>query len=150
MTCRHQPGDPNCSSHPSNVASRAYEDAEYNRKKTQAEYEKQINELRAQIPASPDSKNYSVEEVEQVGDHVVLKVKYPNCAKCTYEGNKVMVFLNVTLKDVVKWRRIDPHFRAPTQKLASEAPSPSARFPGNNDGWKDALAYATAKVTYVR
>lgn len=145
MTCRHQAGDPNCSSHPNNVSQRAYESAAEDRKRTHAEHERQLKELRGQIPASPDSQNYSIEEVEQVNDHVVLKVKYPNCTRCAYEGNKVMVFLNTSLRDVIRWRRIDPHFRAPAQKSVIEAPSPAARFPGSPEGWQDALKYAGQK-----
>ncbi len=146
MTCRHQPGDTNCGSHPYNVAAREREAAEATERRTQATYEKELKALRAQIPATPDSGNYSVEDVEQCGNHIVIKVKYPNCAKCTFEGNKIMVFLDVKMKEVVKWRRIDPHFRNPMEKSVTEAPSPAARFPGNSDGWKDALAYAYAKT----
>jgi hypothetical protein len=91
--------------------------------------------------------NYSIEEVEQVGEHVVLKAKYPNCSRCTYEGNKIMVFLGVTLKDVIKWRRIDPHFREPNSRRSpTEAPGPAARFPGSAEGWQDAMNYARSKV----
>lgn len=93
----------------------------------------------------PDKKNYSIVDVERVGPHVVLKVFYPNCSACSYEGNKVMVFLNILEKDILKWREIDPHFRGPT-KIATEAPSPAARFPANAEGWSDAIAYAHGKI----
>ena len=79
-----------------------------------------------------------------MGAHLVMKVKYPNCALCAYEGQKVMVFLNVTEAQVLKWRRIDPHFRA-TKALPQEAPSPAARFPASQEGWRDALDYAAKR-----
>jgi len=124
MTCRHASGDPNCSS------SKNY----------RAPYE-------AREPATPDSGNYTIEDVARVGTHLVLKVKYPNCRECTYEGNKIMVFLDVSEADALRWRKIDPHFRDPKGVIASrEAPSPVARFPGNAAGWCDAIAYAQGKV----
>lgn len=101
---------------------------------------------------TPDASNYEIQEVSEVGTHLVLKVKYPNCASCAYEGNKVMVFLNVKAIDAMKWKKIDPHFRAPPKVGSSypnitsrEAPSPAARFPGSADGWADAIAYAMGK-----
>lgn len=96
---------------------------------------------------TPDSKNYSIEEAARVGPHLVLKVKYPNCRRCTYEGNKILVLLNVSELQVLKWKEIDPHFRDPKIFVgASQAPSPAARFPASKDGWADAMAYAKGKV----
>ncbi len=129
MTCHHLKGDPNCGSSASNYASAA--------------------------PATPDSSNYSIEEAEWIGPHMVVKVKYPNCRNCAYEGNKVMVFLDISATQALKWKKIDPHFRAPQRVdialgigkvSASEAPSPAARFPGSPEGWQDALDYARGKT----
>lgn len=119
MVCRHAAGDPNCGSN---------------------QYRYSPPE-----PTTPDKKKYNIVDVERVGSHVVLKVLYPNCSKCSYEGNKVMVFLDVLEKDILKWREIDPHFRGPT-KIATEAPSPAARFPASPEGWIDAITYARGKV----
>ena len=69
---------------------------------------------------------------------MVLKVKYPSCKNCSYEGIKVMVFLDTTALDALRWKRIDPHFK-------DKAPSPAARFPASDEGWNDALAYAANK-----
>ena len=130
MTCRHKKGDPQCSSYgPVGWVAEA--------KETIAKYEPST---------TPDASNFEIEDVEQVGRHIVLKAKYPNCAKCAYEGNKVMVFLDCNLKDVLKWRTIDPHFRSTTSaRSAKTAPSPAARFPGSAEGWKDAIDYASGK-----
>jgi hypothetical protein len=145
--CRHKPGDRDCSSHPDNVSARAYESAAEDRARTQKEYEKIIRELQSQIPPSPDSNNYEVERVEQVCNNLVMVVKYPNCAKCAYEGLKVLVFRSVSLADAIKWRKIDPHFRPlEGKKGIKEAPPPIARFPGTDEGWHDAIAYAKTKT----
>lgn len=74
----------------------------------------------------------------------MLEVLYPNCNKCSYEGRKVMVFLNVSEMTALKWRKIDPHFRdTPTSE--NEAPGPAARFPASDVGWDDAITYAEGK-----
>lgn len=117
MTCRHGPNDPDCSSY-------------------------------RPAPATPNSSSYVVEEIEEVGAHLVMKVRYPNCASCSYEGNKVMVFLDVCALDAVRWKAIDPHFRDRRDGRAPKspsAPSPAARFPGDDEGWRDAIEYAQRK-----
>lgn len=122
--CRHAPGDPSCGS---------------NRFSSYSEPIKKSND-------SPDSDNFEIEEIEEVGSHLVLKVKYPNCVKCSFEGNKVMVFLNTKIKDAIKWREIDPHFRLKAKVINSKfAPGPDARFPASQDGWVDAMNYARSK-----
>lgn len=151
MTCRHAPGDPNCSSHPSH----AYAEAEREKKRWEAadrataqRHSEELAALRRNLAAvTPDAENFEVTDVARVGPHLVLKVKYPNCVKCSYEGTKILVLLNVTELEALKWRRIDPHFRDPEKSLQTkEAPSPAARFPASQEGWEDALAYAQSKV----
>lgn len=122
MTCRHMPGDPNCSSSPS--------------------YYRTYSETNL---ITPDSEKFEIIDVEVVGFNLVMKVKYPNCSACSYEGNKVMVFRNTTPIDALKWKKIDPHFRDPKKPAnPREAPSPAARFPATAEGWKDAVSYASS------
>jgi hypothetical protein len=96
-------------------------------------------------PAKPDAEKYVIEAVQRIGQHLVMKVRYPNCVLCAFEGVKVMVFLNVSETQALMWRRIDPHFRAPMKALPSHAPSPAARFPADAEGWADAVEYARTK-----
>jgi hypothetical protein len=144
MTCRHAPGDPNCSSSPQGRAREAAETARY--------YEKRLEERQKELDErTPDPDKFEVDEVEQVGPHLVLRVKYPSCRKCAFEGKKVMVILNATLKDVIKWKRIDPHFRDPKKRsMDREAPTPCARFPATPEGWADAMEYASWKASESR
>lgn len=95
---------------------------------------------------TPDAERYEIVDVERVGAHIVMKVLYPNCRRCAYEGNKVMVFTDITEAQILKWKRIDPHFRAPGDNPTREAPSPAARFPASDEGWQDALNYARKKA----
>lgn len=99
---------------------------------------------------TPDPDEFTVEDVEQVGRNLVLKVRYPGCAGCDYDRCKVMVYVGVELKTVLRWRRIDPHFKAPagparTPDQLRSAPSPVARFPASSEGWADAIEYAKQK-----
>lgn len=114
MICRHSPGDPNCSSY----------------SKTKIEY------VYKEIPSNePDKKDYFIEQVESVGPHLIIKVRYPSCKKCAYEGNKILVYLNVDIKQTLFWKEIDPHFKDPKVKVTKhQAPTPNARFPANEEG----------------
>jgi hypothetical protein len=145
VTCRHQAGDPNCSSHPDYTRSAAYFDEQRASESLKADL---VRRRREELEAStPDPDKYAIEDVTRVGHHLVLKVKYPSCTKCAFEGSKVMVFLNVSEMDALRWRRIDPHFRDPkTQPKPNEAPSPAARFPASKEGWADAVRYAESKA----
>ena len=125
MTCRHSKGDRNCTT----------------------QYPQRYEDTETKTPKTPDSSNYEIVDIVRVGLHLVLKVLYPNCKKCAYEGNKVMVFLNVSEADVLRWRKIDPHFRDPkASRTSKEAPPPAARFPASQEGWEDALDYANSKT----
>jgi hypothetical protein len=128
-------------------AQRAVDAANQSARYAEQQAALRIKELEAR---TPNIDEYTVEDVEQVGRHLVLKVRYPGCAGCDFDRCKVMVYLGVDLKSVVRWRRIDPHFKAPTgparttQELRS-APSPAARFPASSEGWADAIEYARRK-----
>jgi hypothetical protein len=128
-------------------AARAVESERYSAQQNEAYKDKQIAELKAKLDGmSPDNNRFQVEEIEEVGNFLVMKVLYPNCAKCAYEGNKVMVFEGVTIKDAFKWRKLDPHFRAGgLPPPINEAPPPVARFPASTRGWADAMEYAHSK-----
>ena len=131
MTCLHKPGDPNCGSSPQG-RQRAICEA--------------VEAERAAQPKTPTATDYEIVEAQRVGSHLVVKVLYPNCRKCSYEGNKIIVFLNVDEVAAMKWREIDPHFRDPKKHVGQRAaPPPAARFPASEEGWQDALAYAASK-----
>ena len=98
---------------------------------------------------TPDVTRFEIIDIDEIGPNLVVKVKYPNCASCAFEGTKVLVYLDRRIKDVIKWRRIDPHFEQPKVALATEAPSPVARFPANAAGWADAIEYAQKKRSTV-
>jgi hypothetical protein len=107
---------------------------------------KRLEEELAALKA--DITSYEVEEVQEVGRYLVMKVKYlhPDGRArpgCTFEGSKVMVF-EATVMDALKWKAIDPHF-AEKGKVAlhRHAPAPIARFPAGGSGFEHALKFAT-------
>ena len=129
MTCRHSANDPMCSSNQPRYIT-----------KEKIVYRDKL------VPITPDADNYTIQQIHREGPHLIVKAKYPNCAKCSYEGTKIMVFLNVSEADVIKWKKIDPHFRDPKKsRNLTEAPGPAARFPASPEGWKDAIAYVQYK-----
>ncbi len=140
MTCRHAPGDPNCSSHPSNVAMRQAEYEEEQR--TLKKANDRIKELLSRTP-NPDI--YEIVQVKQVENNLVLMVQYSNCKKCSFDAKKVMVFTNTKLEDAILWKRIDPHFSDEPYENKKHAPAPRARFPADEQGWQDAIEYANSK-----
>ncbi len=139
MTCKHRPGDPECGKHEREAAAAETQGL---RQRVEA-FERARAVAQGDAPKTPDAAHYVIEDVHREGHHLVLRVKYPNCAACAYEGSKVMVFLDVTEGEALRWKRIDPHFRDPTTPFSpDEAPSPAARFPASQRGWDDAIAYA--------
>jgi len=139
MTCRHAPGDPDCSSSPEGRAREVSRNAAYAKQKAE-EREKEL------LARTPDPDQFEVLEVEQVGKHLVVRVQYPSCTKCSFDAKKVMVFLDTTVEAVIYWRRIDPHFREPPAEPDRKVAPPSrARFPADDAGWQDALDFARSK-----
>lgn len=82
---------------------------------------------------APNPREFSILESFQVGTTVVTWIKYPNCTN--YEGNKVVVFKNTTIKNLERRKEIDPHF-------SSEVNSPFARFEPTLNGLKAAITLA--------
>lgn len=139
MICRHAPGDHDCSSHP----DRIYEAAEESAREV-ARAEAMAKARMVLGMSTPDPSTFNIEFFERVGPNVVMQIRYPNCAACAFEGIKTCVWLDVTEREVVSWRKIDPHFRgkSPFKTATPEAPSPDARFPGTPEGLQNAIEWA--------
>ena len=130
MTCRHSPNDSSCSSYvPPEGKIRLLQE--------------QITEQR-KLLKGPDNSDFEIVDLFETERGLVLKVRYESCLNCSYEGTKVLVYFGHSLKDVLKWKTIDPHFsdRPPGPRCA---PSPSARFPASEQGWLHATMFAAGK-----
>jgi hypothetical protein len=100
------------------------------------------------LARTPNPDEFDVLRVEAIQGHLVMEVQYTSCPKCAFDAKKIMVFENVKLEDAIPWRHIDPHFAKKNKpKTRKQAPSPRARFPGDEEGWHDAVEYAKRKST---
>ena len=146
MTCRHKDkyNNPDCSSYDPRYRMAELRDQLKRELTPEIEAEVIKRRLVEKASDSPDPSDFDILEIVEVGPHLAARVQYPNCAKCAFEGIKVMVFLNVRLKDAVRWKVLDPHFRGEAS-TPRQAPSPAARFPASDEGWQDALNYAQTK-----
>jgi len=81
---------------------------------------------------NPKPDNYKILKLQQIGNHLIIKIKYLDCVN--YEGVKVLVFENCKLTDLTKQKLIDPHF-SENKKFKS----PIARFEPTEKGWKLAI-----------
>jgi hypothetical protein len=86
-------------------------------------------------PTDPDPKNYKIVKSEQIGEHLVVLINYPNCTN--YEGDKTLLYLNVTLTQLMSQKHIDPHFSDNREFI-----SPFARFVPTRLGWATAVEIA--------
>jgi hypothetical protein len=84
-------------------------------------------------PKNPDPKNYQIVKALERNGFLVVIINYPDCTN--YEGNKILLFKNLTLLQLVNQKVIDPHFFQ-DDKFAS----PVARFVPTDEGWAMALS----------
>lgn len=78
---------------------------------------------------NPDPKKYRILREKRINDFIILKINYTDCTN--YEGNKILVFKNCTLLDIVSQKEgVDPHF-SNNEKIIS----PIARFKPDDQGW---------------
>ncbi len=96
-------------------------------------YQSEINSLKAKMP-NPD--NFEVKDVIEFGPYKVLVVHYPGCTN--FKGVKCMV-VECSMVDLVKAKRIDPHFddAKPTSDIRIVA-----RFPPSPEGIQMAKDFA--------
>ena len=83
----------------------------------------------------PDPSNYVIVKHKEINNHLVLKVKYPDCTN--YEGEKILVFKNCTLEKLQEQEHIDPHFSESKRFY-----SPFARLEPTESGWNIACGIA--------
>ena len=88
-------------------------------------------------PPNPDPANFRIEKHQELNGYLILLVKYPDCTN--YEGNKILVYRDLTYAEVKKFKTLDPHF-----SNSKTFASPCARFEPTLVGW--GLARRMCKV----
>lgn len=90
---------------------------------------------------NPDPDNYKVTKAHEEGGYLIVMINYPDCVN--FEGNKILVFFEVTLIDLVNQKLIDPHFFPSDEKYKS----PVARFVPTDEGWEMAKTFVQAMIS---
>ena len=83
---------------------------------------------------NPDPSNYAIIRYKEINRHLVVIIQYLDCLN--YEGMKIMVYKDTTLKELKAQKLIDPHF-SEDKKFKS----PIARFEPTEDGWEMAINF---------
>ena len=81
---------------------------------------------------NPNPFKFVIIKHTEVGDFLVIKIKYPDCTN--YEGMKILVFRGIGIQDLYRQNSIDPHFSDNKRYH-----SPVARFEPSEWGWKAAI-----------
>ncbi len=84
---------------------------------------------------NPDPDNYRIIDTLTIGNMLIAEIQYPDCKN--YEGRKILVYENMSSKQLRAQRLIDPHF-----SKNKDYKSPVARFEPTDRGWKMAESFA--------
>jgi len=83
---------------------------------------------------NPDPRDFEIEKYEHIGSYLVMIVRYPRCIN--YEGRKILVYENITIRDILDQGHLDPHFAENKNYY-----SPIARFEPTDRGWEMARLF---------
>lgn len=86
-------------------------------------------------PRNPDASKYVIVRHRKEGKFLIVEMNYPNCTN--YEGDKILVYKDITITELKRQKLIDPHF-SENQKFHS----PIARFVPTEEGWRMAVIFA--------
>jgi len=88
------------------------------------------------LVSNPDPTKYRILREKRINNFIILKINYTE--SINYEGNKILVFKNHSLLDIVNQKEgIDPHFSDNNNLI-----SPIARFRPDDEGWNMAVFLA--------
>ena len=78
---------------------------------------------------NPNPDNYKVLDHLQEKNNLMVKINYPDCDN--YEGDKILIYKNTSLYDLINQKHIDPHFS--NNKTFK---SPFIRLEPTDEGWE--------------
>lgn len=88
------------------------------------------------IIRDPSPTNWKVLKAHEENNWLIIRLKYEGCTN--YEGEKILVYKNMTLIKLINNKSIDPHF-------LKHGISPTARFVPTHEGWNLALLLVRAQ-----
>ena len=96
-----------------------------------------INTNAGQEPVAPNPNpgKFKIRKFDPANGNVVVLINYEGCTN--YEGNKILVYENLTIEELRSQGLIDPHF-SENEKYRS----PFARFEPTTKGWIKAVLFA--------
>lgn len=77
---------------------------------------------------NPNPKIFIIKQYKQINNLLITIIKYPNCVN--YNGDKLLIFKNISIVDLFNKKKIDPHFLEKNKSY-----SPIARFIPTIEGW---------------
>jgi len=86
---------------------------------------------------NPNPINFKIIKYLVVNQFIIVDINYPDATN--YEGNKILVFSNVSPENLLNMKFIDPHFCE-----EQTHPSPVARFVPTPRGWDMAIQFCEA------
>ena len=94
----------------------------------------QVIEVERIRAGNPNPKNFKILRCRSEGKFTIALIEYLDCFN--YEGKKILVFDNVSVKDIKELQEIDPHFCK-----SKRHKSPIARFVPTKKGWRYAISF---------
>jgi hypothetical protein len=83
---------------------------------------------------NPNPNKFEILKHQTVGRFTIVRIHYPDCHN--FEGQKILVFEDISISTIKKLKSIDPHF------CNNKAhPSPIARFVPTDHGWRYAISF---------
>lgn len=86
---------------------------------------------------NPDPDNFVIECYEEIGKYLIAEIRYPDCTN--FEGRKILVYKNLSVKRLLAIRSLDPHFCSERAHI-----HPIARFVPTKKGWEYARIFCSA------
>ena len=86
---------------------------------------------KAKVSTTPNPNPYKfvIEKYMIYGNYILVKINYPDCI--TFNGNKILVYEDVTVSDLQLTNILDPHFGNDDKNIY-----PIARFIPTKKGWE--------------
>jgi hypothetical protein len=72
---------------------------------------------------NPDPSNFEILQGGMNKNFTIVRVRYPDCDN--FEGEKILVYKGPVLKEIMKQKKLDPHFcdKCPLSPIARFAPT---------------------------